>query len=823
MKANMNETVKLLRSYHDRLVKQFGDGIKKAEPKVKKQDIGASDDNLDFQYYLEYYESDFDVLLCKMNEREKKSVNFEFLLISLSRIVPLVDKIIKRICDMNIGDSVIGDGNRIQAMKSAMLWLYINSTETSELAYQDISRLSRFAKYQITRFKRNNRCAYTPGSVDEKYDEIDSEVWGAHSDKKEEWLAKYRQNINLLLDEVFSRFEDLNAYFGYMRSVTKTDFEATFDDSYDKSEGYRKIYLLALNIHNIIVRRFTSFVKISDLNSPRGMYSFADFKSSTLSDSNFTGSDFSWCDFSDAVLQNCDLSVAGFAFCRADNADFSNSNMNSTSLIGANFSNANLTNVQLMDALFRDTSVDLGERPEEEGAEEKRRRCNQIIRDSFFKKLARANATENGETEAWRMTTVSYTDREIRFCGVLGDACRLLDDAIAPVMRAVESAVISDERLKPMLESFEKKGAFAWGEGIPITVSLSDATLTGAQMPKADFSHVDMSTCTLSDADVNDARFYYTELSGAAMIGTNFSSTSFFKAKLAGANLEKANLIGTVIIDSDLSGASFSRALLINSIFINRKCGCKNDGSVFIDGMLIERAGSHNPDINDAILNSDLSLMDSSFNGVVGSDLVISGYNADRSTWRNAELKRLILFNVTARWSIFDNTDMAYALIVGVTLHQGSLVGVIMPNSRFFDCDMSGTKLNKANLIGSRIERVYFRNADLSEINLSRTYVSNCVFSDVNFKGANISDAVFRNVVFEDVDFMSCIGMSTAVFENCHFADSCRKLEHPRGSNGKEDKEFMFINHHGGRVKFFRTDSEGADSHRYTSLTYYLK
>ena len=138
---------------------------------------------------------------------------------------------------------------------------------------------------------------------------------------------------------------------------------------------------------------------------------------------------------------------------------------------------------------------------------------------------------------------------------------------------------------------------------------------------------------------------------------------------------------------------------------------------------------------------------------------------------------------------------------------------------------MSGVRLHRANLISARLDKVVFQNADMSRSNLSRTVFKNCAFSDVNFSEVNVSDAVFENVIFENVKFSSCIGLATAKFKHCFFADNCYKLDFQSGADGKQDKSFMSIPHSTGRIKFFKDevqDYAAFGEHQYTSLSWYL-
>lgn len=869
MNGITKENTKLLKSYHDRLIKKFERYI--AETQKENADRPCRDDApMGMDDYLAY-PADFKALLRDVKEENENTEvrlakvasptgereDFGYLLVVLSRIVPLVDKVVKRICDMNIGDSVVTEENRIQAMQSAMVWLHLRATDSRELIFQDVSRLSRFIRFQILRYMRHNGCAITPETVKMRNEEMSAAVWGSGGEYTREkrlgWLKKFKADEESLLEETFACFEELHAYYDYMKRVTEKDFLDSFETTEKKSEyHFAAIRMLAVNVQNIILRRFSSYVKISDLNLPHGNFGYADFTSSTLSDSNFISGDFHFADFSDAVVKSSDLSVSDLTFVYAAKADFTDTNMNSSNLIGADFTSATLTNVQLMKALFRDAAVDYAPSRVPPPLMPKNRQSARTLREDFFEKLARDSGNTDGDKRTvWSCTTDSPVNMEIRFVGALDEAKRILAEKWSAVDASYRFKVITPEELRKAREADGSQVSYE--QSTSSTTVFKDSTMKGAQLPQADLSHADLSTCSLDKADVNEADLYYTNLTGSTLIGANFSNSSFYRSRMESTNFQEVNLINSSLICCDLRNASFNKAIMIGTTILNdglkksdlgeTECyegDAKNKpsyrGEIFLDSLLkAEEGASFRTQTSDRSLEAEVSLMDCNFNSAIGTGLVVSGMNADRSTWIKAELKKAILFNMIARWGQFTGADLSYAILVGVSLYQASAESLNMPNSRLFACDLTGTKLRDANMIGSRIERTIFRNADMKGINLSRALIRNCVISDVSLIGANLGDAIFENVIFEEVDLTGCIGLSTAAFKHCCFGVGCVGLQYQKGADGKKDPTFMSISHHGSRVKFLQDVSdEGNEAESteerndrasfrwYTSLTYLL-
>ena len=85
--------------------------------------------------------------------------------------------------------------------------------------------------------------------------------------------------------------------------------------------------------------------------------------------------------------------------------------------------------------------------------------------------------------------------------------------------------------------------------------NLSEANLFGANLSYANLSEADLSVANLSEARLNDAN-----LTGADLSGANLSGAKLFSANLSGAILSEAYLSGANLSFANLSEANFSRA-----------------------------------------------------------------------------------------------------------------------------------------------------------------------------------------------------------------------------------------------------------------------
>jgi len=853
MKKTVNlENEKLLYSYHTQLVSLYDEKSGKSTLRGAKRS-----ENPGLFEYFEFASGFGDLLVDIENEDRAKtdalyaigsgksaeqSVDFGHLLIVLSRAIPLVDMIVKRICDMNIGVGVTGDTYSVQSMKEALIWLNVKANDSRELAYYDIEKLQRFLHYQVIRYKRFFELEASPERIIEASGDAIGEFWELEPKDRINLIYDFKNDKTVpLINDTFYVFELLHAYYDYMRLSDKTVFESQKKNAGEWTEEYKKIFDLAVNVQNIIFRRFASMTKINDMNIPHGAYSYSDLVSTTMSDSNLINSDFHFSDFTDAVLKNCDVSASDFTYVTANNSDFSRSNMNACNLSGSVFDNATLTDVQMLNVLFRDSRLDELEHNNWELTKAKKSGNKKLdITIAFAQKRDTAFGNyQIGEKAAKfiaeklpRMLgayTVREDDRTIVAREAMNGLLREYAEATSDYFASLEYKVITPEAMRELSTFYNAERLSdrrKREKNLKINVissSFRDATMNRALLPHADLSHVSMRSATLNDGDLNDATCFHTDFIGASMTGANLSNAEFYKAKLEGANLSKANLINVGFIDCLPKGASFANALLIKAAFVNTSAS-----EAYIGKLLKENPTSP----VEALANSsisiygDESLNDCSFNGSVATDIILVGINADQSTWVSAEMRRAVIFNTIARWTQFDKADLSYSLIFGASFHQSSFTEAMFANAKIYACDLSGIRLHRSNFISTRVEKTVIQNADMSNCNLSRAEFKNCAFSDVNFSDVNISDALFENVIFDNVSFESCIGMSTARFKHCYFSDSCYKLQFQTDADGKPNKSFMSIPHGPGRVKFFKDDEQDYKSfgeRQYTSINHHIE
>jgi uncharacterized protein YjbI with pentapeptide repeats len=91
---------------------------------------------------------------------------------------------------------------------------------------------------------------------------------------------------------------------------------------------------------------------------------------------------------------------------------------------------------------------------------------------------------------------------------------------------------------------------------------LDDADLTGASLPRAEITQATLARSRFDDAHLERASLFDSDLTNATFKSANLRGSNFDRANLRGANLESANLKGAILAGADLTGASLFGAAL---------------------------------------------------------------------------------------------------------------------------------------------------------------------------------------------------------------------------------------------------------------------
>ncbi len=757
------------------------------------------------------------------SEQEELRDQYGINKVMLCKIMHLIDCIIIRISNNNIDPSILGETTDVRASRLGLIWLFCESKDPRELDVQDMNRFYNLLLLQVSRDvseeTQNRDSTYNELKTISVYNQLKESLYSGKTEEISQrelrgYLSAFKKTTKQLIREMFSVYDELLIYRDYLLStnivhVSKGIIEET-----------EQILVLAETIKLIIIERFTTYVKIGNLNLSHSELPNGWFNRSELSDSNFVNSVFRHARFENAILRNCDLSICDMMYSVASSCDFTGCNFSFSNLSGMDLSEALLNNCQLGDALFRDVRTDsrlpcaeyfenspnispayndlCKERIKEleylsqnkEALEDGHRR---FIQNALLQRLTNASG-EPGDLYYLTVVADRSADSSARltigksedgyFNTVLDASAEIIsNEIIEPYVQYQRSRVISPELFAELqridnidINRDRESRLRRYGTICLHPAILRNASVSDAIMPRADLSHVDISDASFGRTDASSSVMHYTNAKNAFFRGANVSNASLFSSTFKSANFADANLIGTVFIDCDLFGVSFSKALMLNSVFINSEQKKPYLGRLLkktSEGIARMRSISNLVDsIDDADVSArNMSLVESDWRDAQASNAHIIGMNMDRSHFDGADMKSATIFNCIARWSGFEKTDMSYGLLMGLSFHQSSMEGIQLSKARIFASEFSGCRLNGSTFIGSRCDKVIFYDADLRDSNFSHAQIYNCTFWDVNLCNTNMANAIFENVVFCSVDFTQCIGIDNATFINCVFLE----------------------------------------------------
>src|SRR2546423_82545 len=194
-----------------------------------------------------------------------------------------------------------------------------------------------------------------------------------------------------------------------------------------------------------------------------------------------------------------------------------------------------------------------------------------------------------------------------------------------------------------------------------------------------DLSGLDLSGRNLADADFTGAYLEETNLSGARLDSASFFGASLKRANLAGSSLRRADMRGTSLRGSNLIGADMYEADLR-------------------EGKIAEKGTS-----------GDLKVLQHDIGPTEMPAALLSAANLERAKLSGYDLRslkglpRAILTALIAPEAVFYGLDLTGARLQGAQLEGADLRG----------CKLTGADLRGANLKGAKLA-----NADLRDVNL---------------------------------------------------------------------------------------------------------
>ena len=773
-------------------------------------------------------------------------------IIQLGKVVRLIELIIGRVCDNNIDKSIMNNELLFQSMRSGFLWLYGRETRDAVLDVRDVNRFLDHLKYQIITDKRfqkkpfeNSEVEEAFGRAKEAFERLDHNVNPKSQDSdagyKINFIKDYKTNIRKIIKEFFDDYKHLIGYRDALvhfdrykrtkkrrrRDVAANEREKEEWDEREKEEwderekeADKKILAYAELLKRVLLDRFTSFVKVNDLNLGNSTLDKSWFNYSELSDSNFTHTSFKFARMENAIFRNCDLSTCSFVLADASNTDFQDSNFSYSNLTGLDLTEAVLNRAQMNSVLLRDERLDHykgGEllinaaRVELLSKEETIDKCRKDLdKLTSFKasdsvcseqKLKQERAERrsgkaisdlaldlSGEKEGeWLGSYMSVRKQDAlpsfflaaskgsECCGLMEDSYnKIMKEVIRPLIEFRKGNKISDDLLKIYSEGRERekpddkemrehwRGKVYFGVAI-----LRSASVNEVSMKNVDFSHVEIDKASFVDSDLSETDMYYTSARKTKFFRTNLNGLDAYRASFTGSNFTEANMVDAVFTDCALTGCNFEKAILLNCMIVNSQEELPEaQRRPYMSRFIRRRKEGHDP--LQALLEyvEEEEEIDGKFFHIANLD---EKYACTDCEFSNVIGDRMSILNVNMMRSKFNGASAQNAFLYNVLLRWCDLIG-----ADFSNCLCYGVSFHQSGLAGAKFARAKFfacefSNADLSGANLISGKIEKAIFDEANLSRCNVSSAYIRNSSFNKCNFDGII-LTDAVFENVVFS-----------------------------------------------------
>ena len=824
-----------------------------AREKLRKmEDENPDDPEISAQYsklYRFYRTKTYSFEVAKIETKNlvvPESFNPSTGLILLCKNVHIMEDVINKVCTNNIDKSIIGGDQQFESMRYGFEWLFCHedmtvasddqANEQKHLDIRDINRYLDYIKYQIMVASKYVKKAWkTSEEIDELFGKIEQVYEDLPYDIRQKHLTDFKEKTNKLIETFFDVYELLVTYRDLrfkeeeIRKALKTNGPVEkIDRLQDRRNDSELINFQIINLSSVAVRvlldRFVSFVKISDLNFGNSTFKRAWFNYSELSKSNYSGSDFKYARIENARMKDCDISTCNLTLADGGNTDFSQSNFTYSNLCGVNLVNAILNGCDFQNVAFTDSNI----------STYKKALDTIMLTEPKGKKQYQLWITAKELYDNWQNSATLplspgdlINDLQEHIKGFSVDDIDTKDvqipgaDNIKPVQRRIIgyniekqsknkkniyekhkvlnkrylSRYISKE-LVSYIADFENKleggkkaarirdhGKVYWN-----AANLENAAAKDAKLGGVNLNRVNLSKASFGNSDLSGVSMYYNTAEAASFMESNLNGADCFESNYYQANFSDSVINNAYFMSCNLAYTNWNRAVMINTVFA--------DLSRFLIDQYKDARGDDHSQIFELVTNAPKTeeaarrddgadvldgrfwqksccLSSASMCNALADRAIFLNIDADRSSFNASSMKASFWFNCKANLADFIETDLRYSLLAHCDLGQSNFTRANMTSMDvryvdFSDCNLSNVLFNK-----SKLEHAVFDNADTRNLNFSGAEVRNSVFSNCQLERAIVTNARFENCIFSNVNFVDMIGFRSSEFINCRCID-CR-------------------------------------------------
>lgn len=270
------------------------------------------------------------------------------------------------------------------------------------------------------------------------------------------------------------------------------------------------------------------------------------------------------------------------------------------------------------------------------------------------------------------------------------------------------------QHLTPELAKQLGAQVLAW---VRAGVPLAGRDLSGADLRGMPLDGLDLSGCLLEYADLSGA-----SLRGARLCGATLTQATLSHANCSSADLRKANLCGSLA-----QATCFAQAQL-NEVRASQARWPGADASGAMLG---------------AALLDQTDLSQACFDGVQLDGTVLTGAVLTGSSWRGANINKLVAWNVQAEGADFSGSQWQRSALLGCDLRRSQWHGARLCQVQGGNSDWSG-----ADLRAIKAERCSWPSGQLRGVHLDGAYLSQCDLSRADLGGASLTEGCFPKSLF---------------------------------------------------------------------------
>lgn len=753
-------------------------------------------------------------------------------IILLCKNVRIMEDIINKICTNNIDKSIIGGEKHFDSMRYGFEWLFChddisqNKSGHRHLDIRDCNRYLDYIKYQIMLSKKSIEKPFmTPAEVDDIFDKIRYAFDHQKFNEKTQYINTFKMNFRILIKEFFEIYELLIKYRDAL--FKEEEIRKALEDKPKKEpDPSSRINLEIVNLSSVAVRvlldRFVSFVKISDLNFGNSTFNRAWFNYSELSKSNYAGSDFKEARIENAKMKDCDISTCNLILADGGNTDFSGSNFNYSDLSGINLVDAVVNQCEFQNAIFYDANIQgykaaLREYFDSNNSErnddvpkriihlydawqkissEKRTPADLIgsiisaYKDSLKKKsdpefslqITGAGGTSWAILDTTKLKNAAFSvdasDKKIAFQAQISEYMSALMTLFLQKSISAELFQYARDFLLTQTENARRAREETYGNIFLDVADLTNVSAKGAQLSGNDLSYVKMPQSSFENADLSGTTMHYSNGASAAFIMSNLNHAECFESDYHLANFSSALLNNALFLNCNLNHTNWNKAILVGTAFVDLSeyveaiCKGSNAGSPEVQILQLEKNVSFESARNNAVIR------DTTHYESVAKKLVLPEESRDfwqyecsinYATFTNVLADRTVFLGIIADRSSFNGTSAKNSFWVNCRAHLSDFIETDLRYSALILSCFGQSNFSKANLSNTNIQYVDFSNSNMNCALLNLSNIDHALFRNCNLKNINFSEATICNCAFEDSKFDEAI-LSYAKFKNCIFS-----------------------------------------------------